>query len=367
MSENRELLYELALSLVSGIGGKQGRKLLQKCGSAEAVFREKKGHLIRIGGVGIQVIREIRGKASLTRAERELEFIGRNRIHTLFISSERYPKKLRSCPDAPLMLYFKGDTSWIGKRALAIVGTRRPSNYGKEMTEKLIHGLNPQDVAIISGLAYGIDTQAHRAALEIGMDTVGVLAHGLDLLYPSQNRGLAGKMIGQGGLLTEFPSGTKLNKDLFPRRNRIIAGLSDALVLVESDVKGGGMITARIASSYNRDVFAIPGLVPGKNSAGPHLLIKTNIAALVESAEDIKYNMGWDDAERRPAVQKQLFAELSEDQQVIMSVIMEKREVLLDDLICETEMPPSKISGLLLDLEFKGLISLVPGGRYRLA
>lgn len=362
---NDELFYEVALSLVPGIGGKQGRKLLQKCGTASGVFRERGQNLARIGGVGYQIIHEIRKKEVLNRAESEIRFMSVNGIVPYFILNDGYPVKLKSCPDAPLILFFKGKEGWQEKRCLAVVGTRKPTDYGKEVTDQIVRGLEKHDILVVSGLAYGIDTWAHRSALLAGLDTVAVMAHGLDQIYPGQNRSLAGQMTGQGGLLTEFASGTKLNRDLFPRRNRIIAGLADALLVVESDLKGGGMITARIASSYNRDVFAIPGQVHNRSSSGPHFLIKTNIAGLVEEASDIIYNMRWDEMEPKPAIQKQMFADLTEDQKMIIAMIEKRGEVLLDELIGETALPPSKISSALLDLEFKGIVKMQPGGRYR--
>jgi len=364
MTHSQDLIHKVALALTPGIGGKTGRSLLAACGSPEAVFREKKRALVKIDGVGRQLLSNLKNRELLERAEKELEFVKRYDISCHFITDESYPSRLKSCVDAPLMLFIKGSEEYLSIHTLAVVGTRNPSEYGRKTTESLGRGLSESNVAIISGLAYGIDTAAHNTSLLAGLPTAAVLAHGLDTIYPGLNRELATKITGQGCLVTEFPRNTRLNKDLFPRRNRIIAGLSEAVVVVESGKKGGGLITADIASSYNRDVFAIPGNVGNKESEGPNFLIKTNRATLVESADDIIYFMGWDKPEKSPTVQRRIFTQLSEEEALIYKLIEEGGAVPIDKIYMHSQIQPSKVNAIMLKLEFEGLVKLLPGNRY---
>lgn len=359
-----EMIYKVAFSLTPGIGGKTGRAILAACGSPEAVFKEKRRTLMRVEGVGRQLLSNLRSSETMAKAEQEMEFISRFDIKARFITDKGYPARLKNCVDAPLMIFLKGNDECLTAHTLAVVGTRRPSEYGKARTEAIVKGFSQQNITIVSGLAYGIDTIAHHSAINSMLPTVAVLAHGLDTIYPDLNRALASRITEQGCLVTEFPSRTKLNKDLFPRRNRIIAGLSEAVVVMESGRKGGGLITADIASSYNRDCFAIPGCIGEPGSEGTHFLIKTNRAALAETSDDIAYFMGWDDQGKQTGFQKKIFTDLDEDETSIFNFIESKPCVSIDEIYHVTNLPPSKVNAVMLKLEFEGLIKMIPGNRY---
>jgi DNA processing protein len=263
------------------------------------------------------------------------------------------------------MIYFKGKANLSQKRILSVVGTRMPTEYGKTICEQIIRDFSDQGILIVSGLAYGVDTTAHRASLAAGLPTVGVLAHGLDQIYPFVNRPLAEKMIGNGGLLTEFLSQTSLNRDYFPRRNRIIAGMADATLVIESAEKGGALITADIANSYSRDVFAIPGRATDPKSFGCNQLIKANKAALIQSAADICFMMGWDQSPHLVHIQQKLFTELDEQEKKIFGIVEARKEADIDEIYLNSGMTASKVAAILLKLEFEGLIKSLPGKRYK--
>lgn len=359
------LLHQLALTMVPGIGDVQGKKLVSYCQGVEAIFREKKSKLLRIEGIGKQLVNELSNKQIFSRAEEEMRFIEKYNIKPLFYYDKDYPTRLKHCADSPLMLFYKGTADLNKPKVLAVVGTRKPTSYGKSITAGIIEDLRQLDLLVVSGLAYGVDSCAHKAAIENNLETIGVLAHGLDLIYPELNRGLAEKMIIQGGLLTEFISGTKLNRDFFPRRNRIVAGMSDAVLVIESAGKGGALITADIAQSYNRDVLAIPGRAGEKMSEGCNSLIKMNKAALVESAQDIIMTMRWDDQDSKVSPQKKLFLNLSDDEQLIIDAFGEHSEMGIDEIYLKTGLSLSKVSSLLLNLEFEGVIKALPGKVFR--
>src|ERR1039457_6549053 len=319
------LLYQIALTLVPGIGDVFGKKLVSLCGSAEAVFKEPQKMLRKIPRMSRSIIESLHTKGIFERAEREVEFIHRYHIKTFFYYDQDYPLRLKNCMDSPLMLYFKGNVNVNFPKVIGIVGTRNASDYGKEICSQLIDGLQTQELLIVSGLAYGIDSCAHRVSLEKGLKTVGVLGHGLDRIYPYLNKVLAERMIKNGGLITDFISETKPDRENFPMRNRIIAGLCDAIVVIEATQKGGALITADIANSYNRDVFAVPGRIGDPYSQGTNNLIKSNKAALIQSAEDIKYMMGWDLQDKKPqSVQRKIFIEMTAEEQVVTDILDRK-------------------------------------------
>lgn len=365
MANDGTLINRIALTLIPGIGDMQGKKLVAYCGGVEAVFREKKKNLLKIPGVGQALANAIHNKNSMARAVQEAEFIHQYRITPLFYLDAAYPDRLKHCEDGPMMLYFKGNAVLTQQRILSVVGTRMPTEYGKAMCEEIIRDLGEQGVLIVSGLAYGVDTTAHRAALNAGLPTVAILAHGLDQIYPYVNRPLAEKMTVNGGLLTEFMSRTSLNRDYFPRRNRIIAGMADATLIIESAEKGGALITAEIANSYNRDVFAIPGRATDPKSSGCNKLIKTNKAALVQNAADICYMMGWDKSIHQISIQQKLFTELGEEEKRVFELLGNKKEADIDEIYLASELTPSKVAAILLKLEFDGLIRSLPGKRYQ--
>jgi DNA processing protein len=301
------------------------------------------------------------------RAEEEVKFIEKNNISALFYLDQAYPTRLKFCHDSPLMLYYKGTADLNAAKIVALVGTRNATEYGRDLCNLLAGGLKEHQALIASGLAYGIDTWSHKAALDCGLDTVAVLGHGLDKIYPYTNRELAEKMLENGGLLTEFPCKTKPDRENFPKRNRIIAGISDAVVVVEAAERGGALITAEYANNYNRDVFAFPGRIGDLHSEGCNTLIKTNKAALIQSAEDIAYLLNWDlKKEKKKRVQTQLFITLSPDEELIVNTLKEKGDMEIDNLLIETKLLPAKAASLLLNLEFEGILRCLPGTVYRL-
>jgi len=366
MVADQELIRRIALTLVPGIGDVLAKKLIAYCGSVEAVFDEKQDLLLRIPGIRPPLAKSIKNKEAFIRAEKEVRFIRRYSIQPLFYLDDNYPERLKQCEDHPTMLYYKGTVDLNHVRPIAIVGTRRVTEYGKIECKKIIDGIAPFEPLIVSGLAYGVDTCAHKTALENGLSTIGVLGHGLDLIYPPQNKQLAEKMVSQGGLITEFLSETKPDGVNFPKRNRIIAGLCDAVVVIEAGVKGGALITADIANSYNRDVFALPGRVTDTFSMGCHFLIKTNRAALIENAADLVFAMGWTDNKNGKAPQLKLFEDLSQEEEMIVNILKEKGDVSVDTMVNDSNMASGRVASLLLNLEFKGVIKLLPGKVYRL-
>jgi DNA processing protein len=359
------LLHRIAITLIPGVGDVNAKKLIAWCGSAEAVFREKRQALLKIPGMGTATVDSILGTQVLDRAEREMAFIERYRIRPLFYLDDHYPQRLKHCMDGPVMLYLRGKAELNCPRVLSVVGTRRASSYGRTMTERIISGLEGMDILVVSGLAYGIDTHAHRTALAAGLPTVGILAHGLDRIYPGANRKLAIKMQDEGGLLTEFLSETNPDRENFPRRNRIVAGLSDATLVIESATKGGALITANIAHSYDRDVLAVPGRCDDDLSKGCNYLIKANKAALVESADDIRYIMQWDEKAKGKARQARMFNELSKEASILFDILREHEESSIDFLVMKSRQSNSRIAAALLELEFNGLVKSLPGKMYR--
>lgn len=361
---NDKLLYQLAITLIPGIGDVNGKNLVAYCGSPEAVFNEKKPALMKIPGIGISTVNNILSHHVFHRAEEEIAFIGKHKIKPVFYTDPEYPARLFQCDDGPMMLFYKGTANLNTNRVIAIVGTRRATNYGKSRCDEIVGSLKEKNVLVVSGLAYGIDSCAHRKSLDYGLETVGVLGHGLDRIYPGQNTKLAEKILGQGGLLTEFMSNTKPDRENFPRRNRIVAGMSDAVLVVESGRKGGALITAELAISYNRDVFAVPGRVNDEMSKGCHFLIKTNRAALCETGDDIAYLMGWDDKPVNKKQQPELFVNLTQEESAILDLIRESKEIAIDQIVIKSGFSTSKVAAALLNLEFEGIVQSLPGKLY---
>jgi DNA processing protein len=368
-SDSNELLYQIALTLLPGIGDVNARKLVAYTGSPEAVFSEKKASLLKIPGMG-QITAELiqSNRTVVDRAAREIEFISKYGIRTSFFTEKSYPERLKHCTDSPVLIYYLGNMEFNSPYVISVVGTRRASEYGKDICRKLIAGLKELGVLVISGLAYGIDTCAHKSALDEGMKTVGVLAHGLDRIYPPLNFNLSQRMLEQGGLVTEFMSETNPDRENFPKRNRIIAGLADATIVIEAGARGGALITADIANSYNRDVFAVPGRLSDPMSEGCNHLIKTNRAALVQSAADILYIMGWDKkALKKEPVQRKLFVQLQPDEEAVVKLLEETGECSMDKICFSTGIQTSKVAAALLNLEFEGIVKSLPGKIYRLS
>jgi DNA processing protein len=366
---DKDLLYQIALTLISNIGPVQAKILLQHC-NAEEVFHAKKSFLEKIEGIGPARATSITSFKDFSKAEEEIKFIEKYKIKPLFLTDKDYPKRLLNCYDSPTILFYKGDADLNSAKIIAIIGTRSHTDYGKQVTEKLVKELAAQNVIIISGLAYGIDAIAHKASVKNGLPTIGVLAHGLDQIYPSEHAGLAKDMIKQGGgLLTEFRSNSKPDKHNFPTRNRIVAGMSDATIVIETGIKGGSMITAELANGYNKDVFALPGKVTDSKSTGCNYLIKNNKAMLLTDAEEIIQVMGWEEKSRKSGVrsQKQLFIELTSEEKMVISILNEKESVNIDEINMKSGLSSSAVAAAVLNLELQNVILSLPGKLYKLA
>jgi DNA processing protein len=359
-----DLLYKLALTQVPGVGPKTARSLIGYCGGVQAVFEASKKELSRIPGIGPQTAHQVHSFREFSWAEQEIQFIEKNGIQPLFYLDSAYPRRLTHLPDAPIMLYYKGNENLNQNRILAIVGTRQPSPRGKATCEELIDQLTEYQPLIVSGLAYGIDYTAHKKALQAGLPTIAVLGHGLDRIYPAAHRAVAYEMIDQGGLLSEFHSQTLPDREHFPMRNRIVAGMSDAVLVIETARKGGSMITAHLANDYHRDVFAVPGRIQDEQSSGCLHLIKTHKAALIEHADDLAYVLQWEKSNTPASVQTSLFPELSVLENKVLDLVRKNEEISLEKLIFETELVGSQLASILLQLEFKGLVRSLPGKRY---
>lgn len=362
MKDPDELLYFIALTQVPQIGSVHARILLENFGTAGEIFRAKRSLLEKIEGIGSIRAKNISNFKDLRKAEKELVFIEKYRISPLMFHQDEYPKRLKQCADPPVILFYRGNADLNAEKIISIVGTRKQTEYGRYLVEQYLEAWKNQGILIISGLAYGIDQIAHKNSLRFGLPTVGVLANGLDTIYPSSNTLLAREMISNGGLITEFLSGTKPDKQNFPRRNRIVAGMCDALLVVETDIKGGSMITAEIAGGYNREIFAIPGRVHDRKSAGCNSLIRDNKARLSASPEDLIEFMNWDIAPRM--AQQYIFPELGKDASVLLRLLQEQGAVHVDRLHSISGLMRSSFHSALLNLELEGIIEQIPGKYY---
>jgi len=370
-SSEEEQIYSIALTMVPGIGHIGAKHLIDGMGNAVDVFRLRKEIPERIPEVSQRVIEALDCPQAVLRAEQEYEFIRKNRISCLSFHDEAYPSRLRECEDAPVVLFFKGNADLNALHILNMVGTRHATDYGTQLCTTFLRDLKAlcPDVLVISGLAYGIDINAHRSALDNGLATVGVLAHGLDRIYPSLHRKTAVDMLDRGGLLTEFLVGTTPDKHNFVSRNRIVAGMCDATIVIESAAKGGSLITAELAESYHRDCFAFPGRVTDEYSKGCNQLIRDNKASLLLSAEDFVQTMGWSSAscvEKTANVQRDLFPDLSGEEQQIVDILAQRGNLQINTLVVETDIPVHKMNAILFELEMKGVVRVLAGGMYQL-
>ena len=358
---SQELVFQLALSLIKGVGPVTAKKLIAYCGGPEAVFKEKISNLKKIPTIGNVLAKEIQNPSVLSRAEEEMNHIYKKGISTLSFWDSHYPIQLKQCVDAPILLFSKGNVDWGNKRIVSVVGTRKASSYGLSVCKELIKELSAFSPIIVSGLAYGIDSCAHKEAIKNNLQTVGVLAHGLDTIYPKSNAKLAQDMIECGGLLTEFLSQTKLLKENFVRRNRIVAGISDVTVVIESKVKGGAMITARMANSYSREVFAIPARLNDKASSGCLELIKNNEAMVYTGVDDIINNLTWQKSEVNNQIS--LF-DFTPKEKSIYDLIVENKELHIDAISNKSNVSSSELAQILMNLELEGVIHLKAGSIY---
>lgn len=361
-----DLLYQIALTLVPNIGPVLTKALIEHFGNAENVFKAKLKDFIPIEGMSEAKAKAIKAYEDFTEAEAEIAFIEKYKIQPLFITDKNYPQRLTHCYDAPPMLYYRGNTNLNTPKVISIIGTRGNTEYGKEFTEKLVEELKEHNVLIVSGLAYGIDITAHKAALKNELPTVGVLAHGLDRIYPAHHKNMAREMAQNGGLLTEFRKETKADKHNFPKRNRIVAGMADATVVVETALKGGSMITASLANGYNRDVFAVPGRVNDEKSEGCNYLIKSNRAILLTDAQQLVETLGWENRRPKRKIQKELFIELTKEEQVVVDILKEKDLVGIDELYLKSGLTSSTVAAAILTLELQNVIASLPGKMYKL-
>lgn len=366
-----EHLCSIALTLCPGIGHIGAKRLIDGMGSAVGVFRQRKELLEILPGISPAVITALDCPAAFLRAEQEVKFVEKNHITCLTLKDEAYPSRLRECEDAPIVLFFKGNTDLNRLRVINMVGTRRATDYGKQFCADFLHDLSAlcPDALVVSGLAYGIDIHAHRAALANNLSTVGVLAHGLDRIYPYVHRKTAIDMLPNGGLLTEFLTETNPDRFNFVSRNRIVAGMCDATIVVESSEKGGSLITAELAEDYHRDCFAVPGRISDAASLGCNQLIRDNKASLIQSAEDFVRTMGWLPAtkqEKPQGIQRDLFPALSEEEERIVRILSSQGDLHINTLVVEADIPVNRMSALLFELEMKGVLKAMVGGIYHL-
>lgn len=364
---NNNLLYQIALTRIPQVGIVTARNLVAWCGGAEGVFQAKKNDLLNIPGVGPGMVEEILSPESLRIAEREIGFMEQHGIKGIFYTDPNFPVRLRNKRDAPVMLFFKGsDTALLDMpRMVAIVGTRQISDHGRVMCEEIVEGLQPYNVVIVSGLAYGIDITAHRKATASGIPNIGVLGHGLGSIYPASHKSVALRMMENGGLLSEYLHEQGPDREHFPMRNRIITGLCDALIVVETANSGGSMISAEFAIKHNLDLFAVPGRPKDVRSEGCNKLIKSNRAKLIESAADVAEAMGWTESGKSPkAVQAVLFHDLSPEEERILATVRAQPNILIDNLQEAVQINQAVLASLILQLEFKGLLKTHPGKKY---
>lgn len=365
---NTPLFYQIALCNTKGIGDATAKLLITYCGSAEAVFNTSSGKLSKIPGIGPVAINALKNNSEAFEfAEKEIQFIEKEQIKTFYYLDENYPQKLKYCTDAPIIIYGKGNLDLNPQKVISIVGTRHATDYGKLITENLIADLANFGVCIVSGLAYGIDIAAHKSAIIHHLPTIGVLAHGLHTIYPAQHKNIVEKMKIDGGIITEFPFRTIAEKVNFPKRNRIVAGMSDATIVIESAISGGALITAELANNYNKDVMAYPGNIDQEYSAGCNKLIKENKAHLLRSANDLIEFMGWANSPKenqKIAFQKDLFIEFSEEENAIFEQFKSRPKIQLDELSYLSLLPISTLSATLFSLEMKGHIRSLPGKIY---
>lgn len=366
----QEIIATIALTQIPGVGLIGARNLINAAGSAEILFSNRTELTQLIPGISPRIVESLKSPQAMLRAEAEYSFAQKNKISCITINDEAYPSRLRECPDAPVVLFFKGNTDFNALKVINMVGIRNATDYGQRICNDFLQDLKAicPDVLVVSGLAYGIDIYAHRAALKNKLSTIGVLAHGLDRIYPAAHRKTAIEMLENGGLLTEFLSETNPDRQNFVMRNRIVAGMSDATIVVESAVKGGALITADIAQSYHRDCFAFPGRANDEFSLGCNNLIRDNKAGLILSADDFVKAMCWDSKENVTpvAVQRQLFVDFTEEEQSVVDILQKNGNSHINSLVVEADIPVNKMNAILFELEMKGIIRVLAGGIYQL-
>ena len=363
---SNDLLYQIALTLVPNIGDVHAKALVNIFGDAQSIFKAKTKELEYIEGIGSIRAKSIKAFEDFNSSEEEIKFIEQYKIKPLFLNSPDYPQRLLNCYDSPLLLYYRGNADLNNSKIISVVGTRNNTDYGKIICEKLIEDCAGEKILIISGLAFGIDTIAHKAALKNQLPTIGVLAHGLDRIYPSQNKQLAKQMVEHGGLLTEFISKTNPDKQNFPKRNRIVAGMCDAVIVIETGKKGGSLITAELGNGYNKDVFAMPGRVSDTKSEGCNFLIRSNKASLINNADDLLDMMNWKPVKNQQQKQRQLFIELTADEKIVVDILSAREQIAIDELYYKSGLSSSAVAAALLMLEMQNVVASLPGKIYKL-
>ncbi len=362
-------LYSIALTKIQGLGNIGAYNLIKTLGSAKAVFDNRKNLPEILSLPSRKLVDALDSKEAFLKAEKEISFIEKNRISCITINSELYPSRLRNCDDAPIVLYYRGNCDLNSMHIISVVGTRNISEYGHNICTRFIQELSDivPDAVIVSGLAYGVDILAHKTALSNGLSTIAVLAHGLDRIYPSVHRKFAIEMLEKGGLLTEFVSETNPDRQNFIKRNRIVAGMSDAVVIVQSALKGGALITADIADSYGRDCMAFPGNINDEYSKGCNKLIRDNKAVLVTSAEDVVSTLGWEHKEIKKEIQRELFPEMSDEERKVTEILkLSPNGMQINKIVVDADIPVNRLSATLFELEMKGVVTSLAGGVYKL-
>ena len=358
-----DLFHTLALTKVDGVGAILAKKLIHHFGSAEEVFKAPKNIFTKIDGIGTVLYKNFQSTIPFEHATKEMKFIEDEKIQYFYFQDKDYPERLKHCQDSPILLFAGGNLKLNETKTISIVGTRKVTAYGQDFCKKLLEEIAPLNPTIISGFAYGVDIVAHTTAMDLGLQTIGVLAHGLNQIYPSTHKKYMAGMEENGGFLTEFWSNSNPEKENFVRRNRIVAGISEATIVIESAEKGGSLITAHLANDYNRDVFAVPGRVTDKYSQGCNNLIKTQKAHLLTSAADLIYILNWRDQlnSEEKVIQKQLFVELDPQEQMIYDFLLKDGKEHLDLIALHCEIPVFRISSILITMELKGVIRPLPG------
>ena len=363
-----DLLYQIALTQIPHIGDVHAKALVNIYGDAESIFKAKRKDLENQEGIGTIRANSIKAFTDFQNSGAEIKFIEQYKITPLFLTDKNYPQRLLNCYDSPVLLYYRGNADLNSPRMISIVGTRNNSEYGKIACEKLVEELQQENILVVSGLAFGIDTIAHKSALKNNLSTIGVLALGLNRIYPAQNKSLAKQMVERGGLLTEFMSDTIPDKQNFPKRNRIVAGMSDAVVVIESSKKGGSLITAELGNGYNKDVFAIPGRSTDLKSEGCNYLIKNNKASLLTCAADLLEMMNWKEPKKlHPKKQRELFIEFTADEKIVVDLLQSQESMQIDQLYFRSGLSSSAMAAALLMLEMQGLVVSLPGKLYKMS
>lgn len=363
---NDQLLANIAISKAKGVHASTLRQLLERIGTVQDFFALSQAELNNLTGITSDLFNSDYRQTLLADAEKETAFVRHNHIDSLFLDTDIYPTRLTHCEDAPTMLYKLGSCNLDSQYMIGIVGTRHATRYGTDFTTQLVKDLagKLENPVIVSGLAYGIDVAAHRAAIDAGIPTVGVMAHALNTIYPADHRSIAAKMTSTGGaLVTEYTTGTRIHRSNFLSRNRIVAGLCDCVVVVESDYKGGSMSTARIAMQYNRDVFAVPGRATDRYSHGTNMLISNQTASLIQNADDLIAQMGWTAINADTPAQPTLFRALTPDEQMIIDFVTENPDMTVNEICVQMNKSYSALSDIIFQLEMDDLITTLPGGR----